>query len=92
MATKVMNKKKFIEWLDKQITDDQIILLSQDLEGNLTVNKKRNVKKVTFGFAADAFKRKNDIGHFAFGKTPVLAFSVCEKSDVTEETIKLSEL
>ena len=89
MATMAMNKSKFIEWLGKQLTDEQIILVTQDMTGSVTVNTKKNSKKVTFAFAADAFRRAGDIGHIAFGQTPVVAFSVCEKSDVSEETLKL---
>ena len=50
---------------------------------------KKNEKKVTFSFAADAFKRKGDIGHIAYGKTPMVAFSVCEKEDASQETIDI---
>lgn len=89
MPTTIMNKRKFINWLEKQLTDEQIILMTQDITGTVSVNKKKNEKKVTFGFAADAFKRKGDIGHIAFGQTPMVAFSVCEKTDVSEETLDI---
>ena len=78
-----------MEWLDKQLTDEQIILMSQELTGNLTYTKKRNEKKVSFAFAADAFKKADDVSHIAFGKTPMVAFSVCEKQDVSDETIEI---
>lgn len=87
MATVVMNKKKLLEWLDKQLTDKQIVLMSQDMTGDVKVSKKRNEKSVTFGFAADAFKTKDCVGHIAFKKTPMVAFSVCEEADVSEETL-----
>ena len=89
MATTLMTKRKFIDWLEKQLTDEQIIVMSQELTGSVSVNKRKNEKKVTFGFAADAFKQKDDIGHIAFGQTPMVAFSVCEKTDVSDETLKL---
>ncbi|MFI0427756.1 MAG: hypothetical protein ACH34V_12465 [Flavobacterium sp.] len=89
MATTIMNKRKFIDWLEKQLTDKQIILMTQDMTGSVSVNQKRNEKKVTFAFAADAYKRKDDIGHIAFGQTPMVAFSVCEKEHVSTETLKM---
>lgn len=84
-----MNKRKFIDWLEKQLTDKQIILMTQDMTGSVSVNQKRNEKKITFAFAADAYKRKDDIGHIAFGQTPMVAFSVCEKEHVSTETLKM---
>lgn len=84
-----MNKRKFIDWLEKQLTDEQVILMSQDLTGSLTYTKKRNEKKVSFAFAADAFSSKDGVGHIAFGKTPMVAFSVCEKEDVSKETLEI---
>jgi len=89
MATTIMNKKRFLTWLKKQLKDDQIIVMSQELTGSISVNKKKNEKKVTFGFAADAFKQADSIKHFAFGETPVVAFAVCEKKDVSEDTLKM---
>lgn len=87
MGTTVMNKRRFINWLEKQLTDEQVILMSQELTGNLTYTKKRNEKKVSFSFAADCFKTTEDVSHIAFGKTPMVAFSVCEREDISEDTL-----
>lgn len=91
MATTVMNKRRFIDWLEKQLTDEQVVLMTQELTGNLTYTKKRNEKKVSFAFAADCFKKAEDVSHIAYGKTPMVAFSVCEKEDVSEDTLKFLE-
>jgi len=75
--------------LDKQLNNDDIILITGDLGKTIKVIEKRNAKQVTFEFAADSFKRKGDIGHFAFGKTPILAFSICSKDEASDETIEM---
>lgn len=89
MATLVLTKKKFLTWLNKELENDQVILVSPDLTGEMSLNKKRNEKKVSFAFAADSFKEQDGIGHFAFGKTPVMAFTICKKTDLSDDTLKL---
>ena len=88
--TKIFTKATFIKLLQAQLEDDQIIVLTGSLEGTISVNTKRNVKKVTFGFAADAFRRKGDIGHFAFGATPAFAFAIVNKEDASDLSISLA--
>ncbi len=88
MSTITFSKKRFIQFLEQQLDNDDIILMTQDLEGSLSVAKKRNVKKITFGFAADAFKQEG-VGHIAFGKTPMVAFSICKETDVSDQTIQM---
>lgn len=89
MPTQITNKKMFIDMLNKQLNDDDIILITRDLGNTIKVIEKRNTKQVTFEFAADSFKRKNDIGHFTFGKTPVISFCVCSKDEASIETIEM---
>ena len=89
MATKVMDKKFFLTWLEKQIDDNEIILFSQDLTGEASVSKKRNEKKVSFAFAADAFKNKDTIGDIVFGKIPIFSIAVCKEEQLSEDTINL---
>lgn len=88
MATQIGNKKLLLEWIEKEVKDDDIILLSQDYVGEISVNQKLNQKKIPFAFAADAFKRKDDIGHIAYGETPMVAFCVVKHEHASEETIE----
>lgn len=83
MATKIMTKKGFLEFIDKAMKENDIVIWTADLTGSTSVHKKSNQKKVTFSFAADAFKDAG-VGHIAFGQTPVVAFSICKKKDVSE--------
>lgn len=83
MATKVYDKRGLIE-LFGTLKEDDIILVSGDLDGNIQVFPKKNNKRVPFSFAADAFSRPGDVGHIAFGKTPAIAFIVCRPDEVSE--------
>ena len=89
MDTLVFTKKKFIKWLSTELSDDQVVLMSAELTGSTTLNKKRNEKLITFGLAADAFKRKDDIGHLAFRQTPCVAICICNQGDVSEKTLEV---
>jgi hypothetical protein len=86
MSTVILSKENFIGWLDKNISDNQVVLMTRDMTGTVSVNEKTNQKKVTFSFAADAFKRKTDIGHIAFGQTPCLSFCICNPEQVSDST------
>lgn len=88
MATQIQNKKGFLTWLENELDDNDVILITTDIE-DVSLKKKRNSKQVKFDFAADAFKSKDDVGHIAFRKTPVVAFSVASKEDVSEETASM---
>lgn len=90
MATVTFSKKRFIQFLEQQLDEDDIILMTKDLEGSISVAKKRNVKKITFGFAADAFKQEG-VGHIFYGKTPMVAFSICKNTDVSDHVIQMKK-
>lgn len=87
----VASKKKFMEWIDAQIKDDEFIVITNSIGGNFSASAKTNRKTVSFAFAADAFARKSDVGHIAFGKTPVLALCICSSDDISADALKLIE-
>ncbi len=89
MATIVFNKSRFLEWVARQIEDDELVFVSPDMAGNVTANEKRNEKKVTVAFTGDVFKRKGDIGHIAFGQTPFFGTIICNRSEASPATIKM---
>ncbi len=89
MATKILTKQEFVKFINENVEDDEFVLFSADMVGSLKVVKKRNIKEVTFGYAADAFKESDGIGHFAFGRTPVVSFSVCNKSQLSQSSLDL---
>jgi hypothetical protein len=88
MPTKVYTKDQFLQLLNTLEKDD-VILATTDITGNLTVSTKKNEQKITFSYAADAFARPGDIGHWAFGKTPAWSFTICKAEDVSEGVKKL---
>ena len=88
MATHIISKKAFIESLEKQIKDDDVVVLSPDLQ-NASVKKKKNEKHVTFRFVADTFKQPDDVKHLFFNTTPAVAFLICSLQDLSDETVTL---
>lgn len=92
MTTVIMDKKKFIDWLQKQVGETDIIVMSQSMVGTASVNKKKNEKRVTFSFAADSFMAKDDIGHIAFGLTPTFSVVVCERKYASLESIEMIDV
>ena len=88
MKTTLMPKKKFIEWLKGQLSDDDIIVMSREMVGTIQVVKKSNQKHIPFAFIADTFRQADDINHIIKGETPMVAFAVCKKKDLSADSIK----
>lgn len=61
MSTQVMSKKDFLDMLNKDIKDDDHILITTNMDGTSEVMKKRKLKKFPFAFAADAFKDETSL-------------------------------
>lgn len=91
MATQITTKAGFVKWIQENITDEQIIMLTNDMVGSVSVKPKLNQKNIQFSFAADSFKAKDTVGDFAFGKVPTLAFAICKPEDASEETLDMIE-
>lgn len=85
----VASKKRFMEWIDAQIKDEEVIVITNNVGGNLSASAKTNRKNVTLSFPADAFARPNDVGHIAFGKTPVVALCICAPEHISETALEL---
>lgn len=89
MATQITTKSGFIKWLTDGLEDDDIIILTSDHVGEISVKPKLNQMKIPFSFAADSFKRKDTVGDFAFGRIPTLAFAICKQEDASQETLNM---
>lgn len=85
----VANKKRFLEWIAAQIEDDDIVVVTNNLSGQLTASEKTNRKNVSLAFAADAFARPGDVGHIGFGKTPVVGLCICPPEFISENAKKM---
>ncbi len=81
-------KKKFLELIENQIDDDDVVVLSTDLCGTISASKKQNSQKVGFVFAADIFAQPDDIGHIAFGETSAIGLLICKEKQLSADVIK----
>jgi hypothetical protein len=61
MATMHFTKKEFIAELKKIIKDDEHIILTNDVNGEISVNKKKKFKQIPFIFASDAFAQPETV-------------------------------
>lgn len=61
MPTIHYTKKQFIENLEKTIGDDEHIIVTTDVDGDLEILKKRHVRRIPFVFANDAFKTEDSL-------------------------------
>lgn len=92
MTTIVANKKDFLAYLDSQISDTEILVLTTAFSGTVEgATKKRNSKKVGgFEFNAAAFSQTDSIGHIYKGKSP-FAVIVCEAKDISETGLEIAK-
>lgn len=58
--TTIQTKQDFLEMLDRSIKDEDVIVWTQNIS-TIELKKKLNEKRVTFGFAADAFEHKDGV-------------------------------
>lgn len=77
MPTFIYTKKEFIAYLENQISKDEVIVLSNELTGNLSISKKGGIK-VSHAYSSETFIDKG-VGHIAFGKSCPLGIIVSKK-------------
>lgn len=81
--TKVQTKKEFIDMLSKLISDDHAVLWTQNTNA-LEFKKKFNEKRVTLGFAADAFRWSDGVGDLMSLNGYLMGVCICDKSALSE--------
>ena len=82
MPTFVYSKEDFIKWIDKEVSDKQVIVFTNEVTGNLTHSVKSGIK-ITHQYSEKVFKDEG-IGHIAFGKTHPLALLIANKERLSE--------
>jgi hypothetical protein len=82
--TTLTTKRKLIEWLEKELPEDDAILMSSTVDGSIQYLKKHNAQRVPFVFAAEGFKRPGDVGHIAFGGTECISFLIVSPDALSE--------
>jgi len=77
--TSVQTKKEFIDMLSEFISDDHAVLWTQNTS-TFELKKKLNEKRVTLGFAADAFSAPDEVGDLMRLKGYLIGVCICDRS------------
>lgn len=83
MPTYIYNKKDFLEFIDKQVGDDEVIVFTNELIGNISMSKKSGIK-LTHQYANDTFLDEG-IGHIAFGKSHPLGMIIAKQERLSNK-------
>jgi hypothetical protein len=81
--TYIYSKKDFIEFIQTQVKDDEVIVFSNSVTGNLSISKKVGIK-ITHQYAHTAFKDVG-IGHIAFGETQPIGVLIVKEKRISED-------
>jgi hypothetical protein len=63
MPSYVYSKEDFIKWIDKEVSDKEVIVFTNELTGNLSISNKSGIK-ITHQYSEEVFKDKG-VGHIA---------------------------
>lgn len=86
--TTVQTKKEFLEMMDKIIGDNDAVLWTQNYS-TIELKPKLNEKRVTLGFAADAFEYKDGVNDLMRKGIALFGAFVCDRSLLSEGANKL---
>ena len=90
MPTYTYSKKDFINFIEKQVKDDEIIVLTNEKTGNLSTSKKKGLQ-VNHAYAPEVFSEEG-VGHIAFGETTSLGILIANEKRISEAGKKAMEL
>ena len=84
--TNIFTKKSFIEWFKINIKDDDVVILSNSVNGTLSVTKSKGLH-LPFSFDPNVYieSKKQGVGHIAKGETFAAAFLISSPDIVSEE-------
>ena len=86
-GTLVFDKKLFLEQMGKLVEDDEFVIFSNILYGNMTAaSKKIAAKRIGIAFAGSVFKVPETIGDLLNSK--VAGIIVCKKSRLSDDMQK----
>lgn len=83
MPTHIYSKEDFIKFLQKEVKDNQRIVFTNELTGNMSISKKSGLK-LTHQYAHDVFDDV-EVGHIAFGETHAIGLLVTEEYRLSEK-------
>lgn len=81
--TTVQTKKEFIEMISSLMSDDQVVLWTQNTS-TIELKPKLNEKRVTLGFSADAFDRKDAVNDLMGLRGYLLGVVICDRSILSD--------
>jgi hypothetical protein len=88
MSTLVVSKKIFIDMLNRQIKDDDVIVFTNEMNGEAYAASKRNpFIRLPFAFSGEAFKVPN--GLKAVLDNPCFAVSVLPRTELSVKAFNL---
>lgn len=85
-ATYIFTKAGLIDMINRDIKDDEMVVLSTNLSGTLSFSKKKGTI-LPFKFAADALN-VDGVGHIVFGNTTGMAIMIVKKDLLSEKSLK----
>jgi hypothetical protein len=83
MPTYIYSKEDFIKWIDKTVSDNQVIVFTNDLTGNLSVSEKSGLK-ITHQYSKAVFTDAG-VGHIAFNKSSPFGLIISDKARLSEK-------
>lgn len=86
MPTYIYSKEDFIKWIDKEVSDKEVFVFSNELTGNLSISNKSGIK-ITHQYSEKVFKDKG-VGHIAFHKSHPFGLIIADKERLSEKAIK----
>lgn len=89
MPTFVYSKEDFIKWIDKEVSQNQVIVFTNEITGNLTHSVKAGIK-ITHQYSEQVFKDEG-ISHIAFGKTHPLGLLIANEDKLSDIGAKVIE-
>lgn len=88
METAIFNKKMLIDFAN-EIEDDEVILISSIIQGQVSGSTKKKLKSFSIGFTNDCFKDPSTIGDLMNSR--LFGIIIMDKKTMNKETLKLFE-
>lgn len=86
MPTYIYNKKDFIEFIETQVKEGEVIAFTNEMNGTLSFSKKKGTI-IPFQFAPDSFQDQG-VGHIHFNESTPLGILIVKESRLTEQSKK----
>ena len=83
MPTYIYSKKDFIEFIETQVKDNEVIVFTNEMSGNLSVSKKKGLQ-ITHQYSEKTFK-DSGVGHIAFGNTQAIGVLIAKQDEISED-------